>query len=468
MDVKGMQYAISRARVLAVMLLTGAAWLALDSTSAVAQQEEQEGQDTTAECEIAGTPLSQEAEQMLNEGVESEDPDEADELFEQARMLAGQELGSGEGEAEPPPAAVWVAGRAEMRLGNYATADSLLDRFSETKPGCAQFVDEIRQQGWAQLFNEGVEAFQGGDQEAALEQFENANQIFEDARSLSNAAVLQQNQGNLERAAELFRRTMDVAENEEQRSEALGSLAQILDSQGRTEEAITLFEEFLADNPDAVQARVNYGAALMSEGRRDDAMDVYSEVLAEDDVRPQSLLNVSLGLLQSGAHPEALEALQRVRQSLPYEKAAMDYMFQASLGTGELERAVALGDTLMDWYPYEPARYQSMAQALDRLGQTERVQQVLAVQQELPMEFVQVQMQPQGNGVYVVQGVVGGRQAAGQSVPVSFEFLDGSGDVVAESEVTIEVPPEGQTGSFRATVQTEEEVAGFRYGAAGS
>lgn len=229
-----------------------------------------------------------------------------------------------------------------------------------------------------------------------------------------------------------------------------------------------MYEDYLEANPGATEIQVNYAATLISQGNTEEAREIYMGLLDEEDLSVEMLSNVGLGLLNLQSYAESLQALQRAREIQPYEKSAMMNMFSASLGAGELERAVALGDTLLNWFPYETHMYRSMAQALDRLGEPQRVQQLLATRNGLPVEFLQVEMTQRGQGIYVVQGNVSGQDDAAQEVTVNFEFLNGDGEVVAQSQVDVSVPPEGQTAVFEASVQADTEVAGFRYGAAGS
>lgn len=462
MEVKGMRQVIAGVRDVVTVLLAGAALTVFTTESAVAQEE---GQATEQECNIQGTPASATAEQALNEGLEAEDEAEARESFQMALETVSAEMPE---EGEPPPATLWIAGRAELRLGNYARADSLLDQFTSALPGCGQFADQVRQQVWAELFNTAIEAYQAGDQAGALESFDQANVVWDDPRSLSNAAVMHQNQQNYEEAENLWRRTVEAAEDPEQQASAVASLARILEAQGENEEAMQMYEDYLADNPGATEIRVNYAATLISQGNPEEAREIYMELLDEEDLSVEMLSNVGLGLLNLESYAESLQALQRAREIQPYEKSAMMNMFSASLGAGELERAVALGDTLLNWFPYEMQTYRSMAQALDRLGEPQRVQQLLATQNDLPMELVQVEMTDRGDGTYVVQGSVNGQGDATREVTVTFEFLDADGAVVAESQADVPVPPEGQTEVFETSVQADAEVAGFRYGAAGS
>lgn len=467
MEMKGMRQVIDSVRDVVTVLLAGAVLTVFTTESTVAQEEE--GQATEQTCNIQGTPASATAEQALNEGLEAEDAAEARESFQTALDMVTEEMSA---EGEPPPAALWIAGRAELRLENYARADSLLDQFTNALPGCGQFADQVRQQVWAELFNTAIEAYQAGDQAGALENFDRANVVWDDPRSLSNAAVLHQNQQNYEEAENLWRRTAEAAEaaeDPEQQASAIASLARILEAQGENEEAMQMYEEYLADNPGATEIRVNYAATLISQGNAEEAREIYMDLLDEEDLSVEMLSNVGLGLLNLESYAESLEALQRARELQPYQKSAMMNMFSASLGAGELERAVALGDTLLNWFPYETQTYRSMAQALDRLGEPQRVQQLLATQSGLPMELLQVEMLNRGDGTYVVQGSVNGQGDATQSVTVNFEFLNADGEVVAESQADIPVPPEGQTEVFETSVQAgTTEVAGFRYGAAGS
>ena len=60
-------------------------------------------------------------------------------------------------------ATLWLLGEAYIGLGNFAAADSALNRLVEIQPGCEQRATQTRRQGWVMAYNRGVQSFSAGD-----------------------------------------------------------------------------------------------------------------------------------------------------------------------------------------------------------------------------------------------------------------------------------------------------------------
>lgn len=448
-------------RVVGVGLLAG---LLTAGTSAVLAAQEG-GQD----CQLEGTEATRQAEQLIDQAAELDTvaPEQARSRYEQALTRVRLALKQN----EEDPVAHWLAGRAQIGLGDYVAADSSLSRFATMKPGCANLVDAARQNAWVSAYNAGIRAYQAGDDSTALHQFERANVIREDARSLNNAALLRQQRQNLERAEELYRRSLEVARETEQLRAAAINLAELLRSQDRLEEALGIYEEYLRQNPSDVQANINYALALRSAASADSAQAaladsaqaVFQKLLDRDDLAFTEWFNVGLGLMRSQTYEGAKLAFRKARQMQPYDKPTMQNLVEIHRVTGTLGEAASLADTLVDWYPYQKDLYRSYIQVLDQQGRTQRVQQLLPQIQGMPLSFSQLDMIPQGENRYVVRGQVEPGSRAGQTVTVPFEFLDASGNVVTTREASIEVPSEGST-TFQLVLETETPLAGFRHG----
>lgn len=426
------------------------------------EEDEIEGGDTIEaemECQLEGGDRLAEAEQVVNNAVEAEDEAEAEPGFREALEITDEVLE----EDEESAAGHWLAGRARVGLSDYEQADEHLDRFVELEPGCMQQAEDVRSRAWVELYNEGIRGYQEGDEEQALESFSQANRIHDDARSLFNAALLYQQNGDLERAEETYRRTLEVSDDPEQMENATVNLGELLRGQGRSEEADELYQQYIADNPEAVLPRINYADVLLETEREDSARAVITGLLDREDLDFREWFNVGVGLLRVGAHEEAQSAFEEARTLEPYEKAAMQNQMDATMAAGDFQRAAQIGDTLMNWYPYEPAHFRSLAQAHDQLGQTQQVQQTLQVLEGLELEFLQVEMIERGENNYVVRGQATSEAAAGQTVSVPFEFLNEEGEVVATSEAEIDLPAQGETAAFEMQVTSDQPLAGFRY-----
>ena len=94
-------------------------------------------------------------------------------------------------------------------------------------------------------------------------------------------------------------------------SDALLQHAITLHQAGDLEAAIGMYREYLASEPDSVQARSNLGAALARTGRYDEAIAEYNLALRKSADNPALLLNLGLAYYKAGRHAEAAARFER-------------------------------------------------------------------------------------------------------------------------------------------------------------
>ena len=414
------------------------------------------------ECQLQGTEVTRQAEELIDAATELDtvSPEEARSNYQQALTRIQLAMKQNEEDAT----ARWLAGRAQLGLDDYAAADSLFDAFVEMKPACRDLARRARQNAWVRSYNAGIRAYQDGDDATALEHFERANVIFDDPRSINNAALLHQQRGNPERAEELYRRSMEAAEDTAQYRAATINLAELLRGQGRAEESMEIYRSYLQEHPGDVTATINYGVGLRTAGRADSAKAVFSRLLERDDLTFEQWFNTGVGLLESQTYDGARLAFRKARELQPYDKLAMQNLAEVNMGLGEFGRAAALSDSLVDWYPYQTGLYRMLMQSYDRQGNTQRVQQILPQLQGMPLEIPQVHMIQRTEGTWRVQGQISGGTVAGRTVTIPFEFFDRNGDPVMSQELTVQLPAQGETRGFQFDVSSDQPIAGFRYG----
>jgi tetratricopeptide (TPR) repeat protein len=94
-------------------------------------------------------------------------------------------------------------------------------------------------------------------------------------------------------------------------SDALLQHAVTLHQAGDLDGAIGMYREYLAAEPDSVQARSNLGAALARTGRYDEAIAEYDRALRKSPDAPALLLNLGLAYYKMGRHAEAAARFER-------------------------------------------------------------------------------------------------------------------------------------------------------------
>ena len=126
-------------------------------------------------------------------------------------------------------------------------------------------------------------------------------------------------------------------------SDALLQHAITLHQAGELDEAIRAYREYLAVEPDSVQARSNLGAVLARAGRYDDAIAEYGLGLRKSPDNPAILLNLGLAYYKTGRHAEAASRFERAVSLSPQFKEQVTLLLAVCYDSlGRYKDAVAL------------------------------------------------------------------------------------------------------------------------------
>jgi Tfp pilus assembly protein PilF len=120
---------------------------------------------------------------------------------------------------------------------------------------------------------------------------------------------------------------------------ALANLGSVLESEGKSDEAIGLLRAAVAARPDHAQARNMLGTALQADGQLDDAMAEFVEAAR---LRPGYLdpeYNLGNVLLAKGQPAQAVPRFERVLQASPDDAAALSDLGSAYAMLGRFDRA---------------------------------------------------------------------------------------------------------------------------------
>ncbi len=439
-----------------VTLLIGLGPLALR-----AQQKEGEKQQEQPkqECNLTGTDLTQRAEKEIDNAAKAESDSASQGGYQSAMRLLKVALAQN----AKDPAALWLRGRAQVGLHQYVNADSALNSFIELKPGCQHLVSQLREQAWVELYNQGVRAYQGGDEAGAMGLFDTANLMQGDPRSLNNSALLHERAGDTAQAESLYRRTLKVGGDSLQVRAATINLALLLKSQNKNDEALQVYRDYLSAHPKAVTPQINMAVDLAHSGQADSAKAILAGLLARQDLSYTELTELGTGFLQIQDAGQAEKAFEQAHKSNPYAKDGYMNLLQAAVAASDFKTAADVGSELLDHYPYEKDAFRAVAQSLDRLGRKQEVQARLHQMQSLPLEFIGLQLNGR-SGTYQVQGQVSGGRMSGKKVTVPFTFYGPEGAQVAQKAISLTVPGQNEVAGIQFQVQSEKPIAGFTYG----
>ncbi len=132
----------------------------------------------------------------------------------------------------------------------------------------------------------------------------------ENPQALARQGVALAALGRPREAEERWRQALALAKSGElDRTEVRFNLALLLAGQGRTAEAVPLFEQVLAARPTLVAGWVQLGNVAARLGRFDRATEVYRRALEVDPTQTDAYLGLATALLRQGQRAEALRVL---------------------------------------------------------------------------------------------------------------------------------------------------------------
>lgn len=436
-----------------------AALLALPG-QALGQEGEQEAQQE--QCQLQPSAEATAAQQFLNQA--QQDTTLSD---QEARGLYQQAWGQLEGPVEggTDDATLYVLGaQAQLGLRNYQRADELLGRFVEIRPDCDSFAQKVRYSAWARLYNQAIRAYQGGSSDDALRYFVQASNIYKDARSLVNAATIYRQQGRLDTAAVLYEEVLATGGQPERVQQAMTSLVQVRREQGNPDMALEALGSFMAENPDNISVRINYAQALADAGQEDSAQAMFSSMLDQSGLTFNQWSQLGVGLYGAGNYQDAVQAFRNARELNPLNKEAMENLQRSLVLSKQFETATAIADTLAAWYPYDAQNLSLAVRAFAQSGDSQRAKELHDRQNTMPIRFHRLSMASPAEGQYAMQGTVENVSMEQESVTLTFELLDESGQVADTQEFQIGLPAQGETRQFQLEFQAEPGAVTFRYG----
>jgi tetratricopeptide (TPR) repeat protein len=417
------------------------------------------------ECADKGNQHTRGADVELSYAARRDDPQPKERRYSRALETLEPALT----DEDPLPRAYLLAGLAYLGLRDYAGADSMLTRLNGSDPNCTDVISELRFNAWVPLFNSGINSLRAGDQDAALASFLQANVIFEDARSLTNAANIYQQKGDNATAMEMYERALEVGGEPDMVRAASINLAELLRMEGRADEALSIYSDYASDNPDDVLGLLNYAVALMDSGDAEGAEQLFAELLQRDDLSFRQWSQVGIGLYRAQDFAQAAIAFERAHEMNPLNKETMENLANTYYQAERYEELIPIAGELVGRYPYESVNYNLLANAHREMESADEALEVLERRDALEFEFLRSQLASVSEGVYSVEGQVMNKSAtAGLEVTVPVELLGETGEVVISEDLLIALPPEGEATSFLLQFQTEEIVSGFQYAGSGS
>lgn len=394
--------------------------------------------------------------------------------FDQALAAAQQGIAAD----STNPIHYYLAGQAYAGLGDYDAADRMFDRAEELYPAYELEVEPERERAWGIAFNEGVEAYQAGDLEAAAAAWERANVIYSGfPESYMNLAILRAQNEDYDAAIEAYQQGLEASERipaaremEEEEIETRAaarqtmttSLAELLLYRERFAEAEELYRRQLENDPDDPQLLSQLAVALARQGKEAEASEIYGRVLSQPGLTPLETFNIGVALFNAQAFEQAAEAFRRVTEAQPNSRDAW-YNYVTSLY--RLERFDEVVENAARLIELDPLHENSALFYADALRQTGQTDQGLRERQRnaaLPVHLEQFGLRPRAGTTRLTGIVVGNQAQAGTPVQIRFNFY-GDGGALGSETVTVTAPARGERTQFEVVLENPEPATHYNY-----
>jgi len=394
----------------------------------------------------------------------------------------------------------FMFGRAYVLNGDFAGADSAWTRaYALTDPDCRREIQRLRQNAAAPLLTAAVSLVQEDKSDSALTLLRRASQIFRSdpagymyAASIFLGKEQQDTSAHFaDSAAWYFRLASKAGDNPSRaglRALAAFNATRLLERGSHYAAAESVYRDFLSTAPNDVRARAGLAGTLMAQNHAEQATAIYDSILSSaDSIDSFTLFRqhryemaaraIELGLVKNPGNRDALfnltnaylaandtvkqlEAARRLVAVDPNNRTSLallagGYQRVASRHRAAGERAVAANDTA------QVRRIRPIIQAYQ-----DSTLSVLSRADSLPWEIVVQSFDPRDTSVTLRGAVQNLRDRELPALPLTVEFLDGHGQVIATEHVDVPaLNPQGQPGaSYDFTITANGRgILAYRY-----
>ncbi len=380
------------------------------------------------------------------------------------------------GQADNP--AVWYfLGRYYAMARDAVGADSAFDRAERMQPDCTEDIVLYRRNMWVPLVNIALDSVQAGSADAARALLRQANAVYQgDIISFYYMGSLYGEEGELDSALHYFKQVAAMGTDNEDRMEsyfvAVFNAGLIHGMLEQWDSATVYYQKYRELNPADPDGLAGLAQAYAQSGDPDRALALYDSILANAaEMDAIQLFQAGEKLFVVERFEVAARAFEAGLEKNPYFRTALYNVANCYLAIAEddslseeeqHQAAEAMEGAAQRLVEVDPQNRQSL-RLLAAAYQLQRKQQptLSTLQQIEAMTFdVEMDILQEVEGGFAVEGrLVNARQEPTQVPTITFEFLDGVGNVLATESVAGLTLEGGGATPFSLTAAGEEIVA---------
>lgn len=177
--------------------------------------------------------------------------------------------------------------------------------------------------------------------------------------------------GDLYLAERLYR---EVLEDQPNNFEAYNNLGNILQDQGRTDEAISCYQKAIKLNPNFAGTYYNLGDALQDKGQLDEAIICYQKVIELDPAFSRAYNNLGVALEKKGEIDKAADYCEKAIALDPTFLEAYFNLGNALHDKGQFDKAIACYQKSLQYNPYHVGTYTNLGNVFQSRGQLDKAE----------------------------------------------------------------------------------------------
>ncbi len=416
-------------------------------------------------CDLdMGHFLVRQAMTYLTGAAEETDPAAKETLLRDARASLMEAVNTDQAEN---PSVWYLLGRHGILTGDFIGADSAFQKVEFTVPACGEDIEYYRHSTWVTQVNRGIDLMQQIDYDGALEELSGAATIWNGANvALFYLGSIYADYGETDSALYYFKEVVKLGNADTSRVEnynaAIGNIATLYHMIEDWDSTIVWYQRAQEVDPENTDLVFGLAEAYAEAGDQERAFAIYDGVLANPaEMNSLDLFNAGVKMFNADEFTRAARAFVAGLENNPYHRDALYNLSNTYLAMAnddarpqaERDNAVSemgvIAERLIEVDPQnrDPRRLQ--AAALQLTGDADGAVAIMDEMNAFAYE-VSVDIARPIDGGYELHGRLTNLvdDAETTTGELTFEFMNGAGDVVGTDTVAAETLAAGATSRF--------------------
>jgi hypothetical protein len=374
------------------------------------------------------------------------------------------------------PAAWYYLGRIYLQQGRLYPADSALTRAEQLAPDCAKDIAGYRRNAWAVLVKAGSKFEEDKNADSALALYRQAGAIYRGSPiSFYQTAALMNDKGLPDSAAYYFGQAAAVAANStdttdiKYRDRSAFNQGALLLNAKKYDQAAVVLEQYLKWVPNDNEAKRGLATAYRNSGKVEQAQALEKELVAAGGApgapggagasAAQDLMTAGVNAYNDKKYAEAAAAFEKLVATEPYNRDALSNLSNTYLATKDGAKLAATAGKLVAIEPLSENALKLQGEGYKQSGKVNDAVKMAELVLALPVDVKTTDFGTTGTGATLDLSATGrpaqtpaGKPIAPVAVPITVEFLNATGQVVASQDA--------QVPALAAGASQEVKVAG--------